>query len=268
MNDNKSRDIFYAVVAVATLIVALIGATLAYFSMTATSGEGAVSAKAATVSINYVDGQSVIAQAENLIPVDFDIMQTLYRRNLEAINEQAETEPDDDEDPRRNLCQDGNNSNYEVCSVFRFTVSNDQPKTIGGQLRTENNEFTDLYYGIRDGSCTATAANEDQCWLVLDADSGDKYVKLSTCSNDSDTPCYTGETPKTYETEALRPLFGYDASYNFKTLQITAAEHSYDVVLFILNKENVAQDYDQGKTYRGNLYVETTDDDKIRGQLN
>ena len=45
MNDSKSRDIFYGVVAIATLIVAVIGATLAYFSITANSAEGAVNAE-------------------------------------------------------------------------------------------------------------------------------------------------------------------------------------------------------------------------------
>jgi len=44
MKDNKSRDIFYGIVAVATLIVALIGATLAYFSISTSSNEGVVNA--------------------------------------------------------------------------------------------------------------------------------------------------------------------------------------------------------------------------------
>ena len=68
MSDNKSRDIFYGVVAVATLIVALVGATLAYFSISANSSEGAVNATAAVVSIEYNDGQQVSAQADELIP--------------------------------------------------------------------------------------------------------------------------------------------------------------------------------------------------------
>ena len=89
MSDNKSRDIFYGVVAVATLIVALIGATLAYFSMTASSGEGAVSAQAAVVSVNYEDGQNVLAQAKNLIPVTYEIMKTQYQTNLAAMEAQA-----------------------------------------------------------------------------------------------------------------------------------------------------------------------------------
>ena len=62
-NDSKARDIFYGLEAVATLIVAIIGATLAYFSITASSNEGAINAQAAVVSIEYNDGQQVTAQA-------------------------------------------------------------------------------------------------------------------------------------------------------------------------------------------------------------
>ena len=67
-NDTKGRDIFFGVVALATLIVAIIGATLAYFSITASSNEGAINATAAVVSIEYNDGQLVTAQADKLIP--------------------------------------------------------------------------------------------------------------------------------------------------------------------------------------------------------
>ncbi len=115
MNDNKSRDIFYGVVAVATLIVALIGATLAYFSMNASSNEGAVNAKAAVVSIDYKDGQDLLMQAENLIPSAFDVVKTIYERNLATkINPQY---TDADAARRQDLCQDGHDSNYDVCSI-------------------------------------------------------------------------------------------------------------------------------------------------------
>ena len=66
--DGKTRDIFFGIVAIATLIVAIIGATLAYFSISVSSNEGVINATAATVSIEYNDGQQVTAQADELIP--------------------------------------------------------------------------------------------------------------------------------------------------------------------------------------------------------
>ena len=77
-NDNRGRDIFMGLVAVATLIVAIIGATLAYFSITASSNEGVVNATAAVVSIEYNDGQQVTAQAGHLIPADFEVVKNVY----------------------------------------------------------------------------------------------------------------------------------------------------------------------------------------------
>lgn len=273
MNDNKSRDIFYGVVAIATLIVALIGATLAYFSITANSAEGAVSAKAAMVSIIYEDGQARIAPAENLIPVTFEKLQVLYRRNLADIDSDYANAPEEEE-TRKNRCKDGKaGSNYEVCSAFRFTVSNDVETNIRAMLRTEYNGFKYLTYAVRDGSCTADADHEDSCWLNLGFDDNDnpvKFLSLASCNNGGDVKCYTEEsTTRTYSAIATRPVFGYTSPSDstFKDIRIAAAEHSYDVVLFI-NDDDTNQNDDQGQTYSGNIFIETTNsNEKITGQL-
>ena len=86
--DGKTKDIFFGIVAIATLIVAIIGATLAYFSITASSNEGAVNATAATVSINYNDGQQVTAQAKNLIPATPEVVKKVYEKLKDIIVEQ------------------------------------------------------------------------------------------------------------------------------------------------------------------------------------
>ena len=88
MSDNRKRDIFYGVVAIATLIVAIVGATLAYFSITASSSEGAVNAKAATVSISYDDGKQVSAAADKLIRIkNGQIEEVVINENPLNINE-------------------------------------------------------------------------------------------------------------------------------------------------------------------------------------
>ena len=279
MNDNRSRDIFYGVVAVATLIIALIGATLAYFSMTASSNEGAVNARAAIVSVIYEDGQEVIAQAENLIPTKFDIVKQLYERNLAAINEQANTPYEEGETPRKNLCQDGNNPNYDVCSVYRFSVSNDIETNIRAALRTEQNGFRDLAYAVRvikgnDTDPNSFAKTGD--WIDLDFDDeGDplEYIKLRYCDNATGTACYTTEEStgiKTYEAIASRPIFGFTSATDttFKTMDVSADKYTFDVVLFILEND-MPQDYDQGKSFNGTIFVETTNNNtNITGRLN
>lgn len=280
MSDNKSRDIFYGVVAVATLIIALIGATLAYFSITANSAENAVKAQAAIVSIEYEDGQNVLAQANNLIPVTFDILKTLYEDNLDEITAQYNT-PEDSLPyaDRQNLCKDGKSeSTYDVCSVFRFKVKNDRQTTIRAMLRTDDNKFRDLYYAVRvvkggnDADPSAPFRTGD--WIKVNFnDNGDplEYSKLSSCDETEGNECYTVvSNARDYKAKATNPIFGYVSANDstFKTLNLANNEYVFDVVLFILDDEVTNQNYDQGKTYAGNIYIETTGgSDKITGQL-
>ena len=76
---------------------------------------------------------------------------------------------------------------------------------------------------------------------------------------------YLTPTIKEYVTNAIKPLFGYESGSTFKTLEINASEHSYDVVLFIKETES-QQDEDQGQTFTGNLFIETTSGEQITGQ--
>ncbi len=285
MNDNKSRDIFYGVVAVATLIVALIGATLAYFSITATSGEGAVNARSAVVSINYEDGKNVIAQAEKLIPVNFDdVLKPIYENNLNLTGlasdwsaRNASAPSGDEPTERERRCKDGRNPNYDVCSVYRFSVSNDTQTTIKAMLRSENNEFRDLAYAVYvvQGSSDTSSPYHTGNWLNVgynDSNQPLQYAKLKFCDDNAGSQCYT-ETGgvKNYENNAINSIFGYtiDAQENteFNTVNIANTEYIFDVVLFILESGG-KQDYDQGKSYQGNIYVETTaGDQQITGHV-
>ena len=282
MNDNKSRDIFYGVVAIATLIVALIGATLAYFSMNASSHEGAVNASAAVVSVSYEDGQQVIMQSEKLIPSDFEVVQKIYERNLEDFGDPDQAGVD-------SLCKsDGYNGAYDVCSVYRFTVKEETAvAAIVASLRTELNSFQDLAFAVSvvEGNTglstvshnhTYNSNSYSSTWVNLDFDSSQQpvpYIKLGTCDNNGDTPCSTTSgTTKTYATIAENPIFGFtSASDNtFKPMTPSAinTDYTFDVVLFILNDENKAQDYDQGKQFNGTIFISTGSDTRISGLAN
>ena len=289
MNDNKSRDIFYGVVAVATLIVAIVGATLAYFSISASSNEGAVNAKAAVVSINYNDTQQVTAQATELIPSSLKIMQYYYELAL-ASGDFATTEGTHE----TNKCQDANNK--EVCSVYRFSVSvSDGSKNITAMLRSEDNDFNYLAYAVRDvsSSCTPDAtivvpdpensvtgttyadfeanyAQYTSCWLNL----GDgKSQGLNRCSNngENDAPdCYTYDENniKTYSTSnptAINSIFGY-SNGDAVSKEISGTPKAYDLVLF-LKENNNDQNADQGKEYHGTIVVEVVGNEGDSGKI-
>ena len=254
-NDNKGRDIFYGVVAVATLIVAIVGATLAYFSVTANSAEGAINATAATVSIEYNDGQQVTAQADQLIPATLDVVKKVYESKIKTIDA-SQIDPTSPVDA--NACIDDNSQ--QVCSAYRFTVRSDVERTISATLNNEHNGFTYLGYAVYDVT--------NGTWLKLDDDNSES-LPLTTCSNEDgaeDTQiadCYTLDgTLKTYDgTRAVNSIFGItsdEGQIKNQTKKVASATQVYDLVLFI--RENKAnQNIDQGKNFRGTIIVDVLD---------
>ena len=69
-NNNGGKGLFYGVIGVATLIVAIIGATFAWFTATA-GGETKTVVKTGTLSIEYVtsgEGSGKVVDASNLKP--------------------------------------------------------------------------------------------------------------------------------------------------------------------------------------------------------
>ena len=84
MEENKSKGIFLGVVGVATLIVAIIGATFAYFVANAGGNTGAVQAAGADVSGTLKLDEDVSGIKNNMIPVSEEVMK---KRNYESRTE-------------------------------------------------------------------------------------------------------------------------------------------------------------------------------------
>lgn len=247
---NKSRDIFYGVVAIATLIVALVGATLAYFSITVSSEEGSVNAQAATVSIEYNDGQQVSAAADELIPATLDVVKTVYETNQEDFGTEGALS--------KNICIDS--KDQQVCSIYRFTVRSDVDRKIVATLNNEHNGFTYLSYAVRDVTNGA--------WLALDSSSNESLA-LTKCDNsdeESTNDCYSvDETTrvKTYNTtpKAINSIYGYELKETEvlnKTVTVSKDVQVYDLVIF-LKENNQNQNVDQGQEYSGTIIVEVVD---------
>lgn len=255
-NKFKSRDVFYGIIAIATLIVAIIGATLAYFSITANSAEGAVNAGAATVSVNYQDGQQVSAAADELIPATFDIVKKAYAKNI--VN------PDDS----TAICLDDNSK--QVCSIYRFSISSDLEREVVAKLNNEHNEFTYLSYAVYDVTANAWIelgeaeyADIDKCDNTNTFTEGDNAGELDPsddCYTITTEKVYTNDTPGATGLTAVNPLFGIknvESTLKYGTVSIGSTAKTYDVVLFI--RENDAnQNVDQGATYNGTIFVEVT----------
>lgn len=276
MSENKSRDIFYGVVAIATLIVALIGATLAYFSITANSKEGAVNAKADIVSISYDSKQQVTAQADELIPSSFVVVQKAYAKNKDSFGNEGALE--------KNVCVDDNDR--QVCSIYRFTVESDSDRQMIATLNNELNTFTTgLSYAIYDVSGVYTCnssekeqyGTEEKCieskrWQILDDTQSSKKLTLTSCKNsdeDKSNNCFTmNEGKKEYNTakNASNSIFGYTTE-GIKAKAITAhVKQVYDLVIF-LNESGGDQNADQGAEYQGTIIVTIVDSSVGNGKI-
>ena len=118
---EDKRGIFLGIIGVLTLIVAIIGASFAYFSVNARSSEDAVTVTAASVQIVYQDGQ--VVSASNLIPSTKAIALETQRRALaeETYESGGETVPYE-------MCVDDNG--YKVCGTYDFTLTNNATNSV------------------------------------------------------------------------------------------------------------------------------------------
>ncbi len=262
-NKLKSKDIFYAIIAIATLIVAIIGATLAYFSITASSEEGAVNARAAVVSITYDDGRQVSAAADELIPATLEVVKAAYI-NAKDVDQAFDADGTIEQgDP--NVCIDSNGK--QVCSIYRFSMTSDREREISAKLLNENNTFSYLAFAMYDVTNSA--------WLQLVGSS--ESMDINRCDNTNKDPatdeldtsddCFTVTGGiKTYTNgnnpgqigSAVNSLFGLTDSQLTELTLRENTQQTYDLVLFLKENGN-NQNIDQGATYSGTIQVEVGD---------
>lgn len=143
MTEEEKREnrkgIFFGVIGVLTLIVAIIGASFAYFSINVKSNENAVTVQSATVQIVYTDGQKLAVT---------DIIPSTKEIALKSINRATE-------DSGYTQCVDDNN--YTICGVYEFELTNQSDNTmnINGTITptalTEDEKgFTNLKFNLYD----------------------------------------------------------------------------------------------------------------------
>ena len=120
-NNRKGPGIFYAVVGVATLVVAIIGATFAYFSATVDSSATPItgetidlSTEALSVKAEKVSFDGAKAANPGLVPADMDDISTNLAKSVDGA--------------LKAKCEDAN-GNYTGCHVWRITVNSKQAVT-------------------------------------------------------------------------------------------------------------------------------------------
>lgn len=234
-NENKKdkRGIFLGIVGVLTLIVAIIGASFAYFSLNARSKDDAVKVKAATVQIVYEDGQNIVI--DNIIPSNQNIALETVRRAGEA-NSEGDTYV---------ACVDDND--YNVCGTYDFTLTNNgttpveimayiTPTELKGAVtdneNPENNKpaekgFKNLKFITFDR--TGVSANNNNGTKITAADG------LSVI--------YTGD-------------FGILSNDKNTTVTLNAGETRTYRLFIYLEEAGAANDEEQGAVFNGTVHVD------------
>ena len=149
-NSRRGSEIFLGVIGVATLVVAIIGATFAFFSASTNSDANAINVTSTTLGLGFVDSVNKNLRT-HLIPAS-ETVATYAALNQQTIGNSA-----------NNQCIDDNGN--DVCGVYQFTICNgslDQAGTacVGGanstqdvtfELNVVTNQFTNLCYKIYEG---------------------------------------------------------------------------------------------------------------------
>ena len=215
MENNNGKGLFYGVIGVATLIVAIIGATFAYFTATTTSGQY-LSGQAAvaglevavtrltTYSKGEVDesGQTVGAEAAKYIMVpqlDATIDQAI-------IGASGQSGAGLETNPNKQACIDANGT--LVCTIYKITVTNTGSSAIdvSGEIK--------FYGGPTEGPITD---GEDDTPYVA-GESVMNHLKWARLTNPTDVSGTTLPTTLlNYATDqsysALRPVAENGATF-------------------------------------------------------
>ena len=163
--ENNGRGIFYGVIGVATLVVAIIGATFAYFSAQAGSQEE-ITATGAKISLEWAENKYF---KTNLIPVETGFADTAqaadenYNATTAATTFASSTYVGPTE------CEDKNGN--AICSMYDFTITNPSTSTAAQQVYASftptTNTFTNLKFAIFKGSASSITS-----WNVNDTVDG------------------------------------------------------------------------------------------------
>ena len=203
MENRRGNGIFLGVVSVSTLVVAIIGATFAYFSASTSSANDAVNLTAyefnASLSVNRVYPEEATA----IIPVE-------PGKTIENAPEGNNTNLLYALNVAEDRCID--DSGLQVCALYEVTITNNgtQPLTLGGQIRTVTNNkstrtgatpFTNLTYQAVKGTLGALELDGNPTQMNLDVDG---LTTISTVTVNGATTTEGGETtPGTATTYVL-----------------------------------------------------------------
>ena len=154
MEENKKgANTLYAVIGIATLVVAIIGATFAYFSATAKNAE--IQGTTAEAGVLTIEAKQITDNTNNnIIPLNLITNQTL---KPESTDQFVDSE-DQFEKAMTNKCKDSLGNN--ICTVYKVVVAN-QSKTATIQVQ---------------GKLNLSSPTKNMYWTLIDATTKEEQV--------------------------------------------------------------------------------------------
>ena len=191
-NERKGQGTFYMIIAMLTLVVAIVGATFAYFSLQA-SDENTIKGNAAQAGLSLEVRKVSVDASGDLVPLD----ETLLEKAIKG-----------DSATGSQMCVDKNGNT--VCQVYEVKVTNEgsAATAVNGSLTLNAETITNLKWQIMtDQSTPVTDTGQfkttDDTELAkndtVEANPGTKtyYImiwidEIESPQNDSDTGAFTG----------------------------------------------------------------------------
>ncbi len=181
MNENNNgRGLFYGVIGVATLIVAIIGATFAYFSVNASiTNNNGISGDTVNVSDTTITGTltRVTPSTVSMVPLKTEELQ----KGITGEGGQQ--------------CIDKNGA--KVCDIYTLTINNTSsaPVSLAGNLNITATDMTDLRWALIESATSATGATAKEVSdtvivanELLAAETGTKTYYFVIWFNETDQP--------------------------------------------------------------------------------
>lgn len=256
MEREDKKGIFFGVIGVLTLIVAIIGASLAYFSINTGSKEDAVIVNAASVQIVYNDGQQIDIEG-NLIPATSAVVEKTISRYLDAV-ENGNTE-------NYRICVDDNG--YTVCNIYDFSLTNNGDDNVSVTAVVEPSELRGIGVDEEGKAVPAEIPFKNLKFALFETTDGFDI--------ENDEPVHEGaftydEVSKKY---VNTNLFG--AGNEVQNIPGKGTSKNYRMLIWLnevseANGTPTAQDYEQGATFRGTVKINVSGagDGQITGTIN
>jgi predicted ribosomally synthesized peptide with SipW-like signal peptide len=266
-NEKKSRTLFYSVITVAVIIIAVVGATYAYFTSNIQTDEGDVNVGSSAVTLTLNRNADTYSPVD-LIPATNEVAMYAFANQdtikytcskngsdetVEVTEDEYENREDDTIDydacnrQVNNRCTDDNG--YNVCGYYHMTISNsyDIAQQIDAvKLTTETNTFTNLVFAIY-------------------VKNGESLVRVTDVT---DVPTTTNATASTNaeSTETSINLVDNTSSLVHPSLGKNG-EVEYYLVMWIKETGEPQNEDDGSKNFSGTISITTTGGEKVTGTI-